>query len=68
MMDTKTKTLIETISNAGYTVMTGADSDGNSVAEATDEATGEMFVVRPDDLYAAVVELAQQVGLDLEDS
>ena len=47
--------------------MTGADSGGNSVVEATDETTGERFVVRADDLYVAVVKLARQVGLDLED-
>ncbi len=67
MIDAPTTALIETISNAGYSLMTGADSDGNSVVEATDERTGEKFVVRGDDLYTAVVELAQQVGLDLED-
>lgn len=67
MMDEKTNTLIETIGDAGYSVMTGADSHGNSVAEATDERTGEKFVVRADDLYAAVVVLAQQVGVDVTD-
>ena len=66
-MDTTTKALIETIGDAGYSVMTGADSSGNSVAEATDKTTGETFVVRADALYTAVVELAQQVGIDLED-
>ena len=65
-MDATTKALIETIDDTGYMVMTGADSHGNSVVEATDERTGEKFVVRADDLYAAVVELAQQVGIDLE--
>ena len=66
-MDAAAKAIIETITDAGYSVMTGADSDGNSIVEATDKATGERFVVRADDLYAAVVELAQQVGIDLED-
>jgi len=66
-MDTTTKALIETIGNAGYSVMTGKDGDGNTVTEATDQTTSERFVVRADDLYTAVVELAQQVGIDLED-
>ena len=64
-MDTRTKAIIEVIDNAGYSVMTGADSDGNAVAEATDKTTGERFIVRADDLYAAVIELAQQVGIEL---
>jgi hypothetical protein len=66
-MDATKKAIIETIGNAGYAVMTGADSSGNSVVEATELTTGETFIVRADDLYTAVVELAQQVGLDLED-
>jgi hypothetical protein len=40
-MDATTKPLIETIGDAGYSVMTGADSEGNSVVEASNEATGE---------------------------
>jgi len=55
-MDATTKAIIETITDAGYSVMTGADSDGNSVAEATSEQTGERFVVWADDFYAAVVD------------
>ena len=47
--------------------MAGADSPGNSVVEATDDTTRERFVVGADDLYAAIVELTQQVGIDLED-
>ena len=67
-MDATTKILIETIGNAGYSVMTGADSDGNTVVETTDKTTGGRFIVRGEDLYNAVVELAQKVGLDLEDA
>ena len=66
-MDPTTKALIETIGDAGYSVMTGTDSKGNTVVQATDQTTGERFVVRAADLYTAVVELAQQVGIDLED-
>ena len=44
--------------------MIEAASYGNSVAEATDKATGGRFIVRADDLYTAVVELARQVRID----
>ncbi len=33
----------------------------------TDLTTSERFIVRGDDLYTAFVELAQQVGIELED-
>ena len=66
-MDVPTKAILETIGDTGYTVMTGADSNGNSVVEATNESTGEKFVVRGDDLYATVVEFAQKVGVDVMD-
>ncbi len=66
-MDATTKALIKTVGDAGYSVVTGADSHGNSVVEATEERTGEKFVVRADDLYTAVVVLAQQVGVDVMD-
>ena len=66
-MDATTKAIIETIIKTGYSVMNGVDRNGNSVVEAAHETTGERFVVRADSLYAAIVELAQQVGLELED-
>ena len=53
-MDATTEAIIEALTSTGYSVMSGADSVGNSVAEATDEATGERFIVRADDLYATV--------------
>lgn len=40
-----------------------AAADGQDVIEAMNQRTGEMFVVRGDDLYTAVVELARQVGI-----
>ena len=65
-MDAPTKALIETIGDSGFTVQLGA-SMGQHVIEAVNQRTGEAFVVRGDDLYLAVVELAQQVGIELED-
>ncbi len=42
-------------------------SDGQNVVEAVNEETDETFVVRGEDLYLVVVELAQQCGIELED-
>ena len=65
-MDSVTKAILETIGGAGFTVSLGA-ADGLSVVEAIDSETGERFVVRGDNLYAATVELAEEVGIELED-
>ena len=66
LMDTVTKSVIETIGDAGYAVIVNA-ADGHPVVTAIDEKTGELFIVRGDNLYAAVVELAQQLGFGLDD-
>ena len=65
-INTVTEALIETMGAAGFTVQLGA-SEGHHVVETVNEQTGERFVVRGEDLYATVVELAGQVGIDLED-
>ena len=65
-MDAVTKALTETIGAAGFAVQLGA-SKGHHVVEAVNEQTGERFVVRGEDLYLTVVELAGQVGLELEE-
>ncbi len=54
------------IGAAGSTVQQYGQ-DGQNVVEAVNEETGETFVVRGDDLYEVVVELAQQCGIELED-
>ena len=64
-MDTLTKAILETIGVAGYAVSIGADN-GLPVVEAIDNKTGERFVVRGE-LDEAAVELAEQVGVELED-
>ena len=66
-MDTVTKALIETIGNTGYEVSIMYDDDARPVVTAIDERTGESFIVRHADLYLAACELAEQVGIDLED-
>ncbi len=66
MIDATTKALIETIGAAGFDVESGT-TDGLHVVKAVDRRTGERFVVRGDDLYTVVVELAQQCGIELED-
>ncbi len=65
-MNAVTKAIIETIGAAGYTVR-HYSQDGQNVVEAVNEETDETFVVRGDDLYLVVVELAQQCGIELED-
>ena len=65
-MDAVAKAMLETIGAAGY-VVSISGSYGQLVVEAVNEDTGERFVVRAPDLYAAAVELAQQVGIELED-
>ncbi len=52
-----TKANMETIGSAGFTVQLYGQ-DGRNVVEAVNEETDETFVVRGDDLYAVVVELA----------
>ena len=61
-----TKATIEVIGDAGFAVTLRHD-DGLHVIEATADDTGELFVVTGDDLYATAVELAEQVGIELED-
>ena len=58
------KAILETIGNAGYVITIEADR-----LTAVDNETGEQFIVRHgrDDSYDAVVELAQQVDIELED-
>ncbi len=65
-MNAVTKAVVETIGAAGFTVQLYG-KDGQSEVEAVNEETGEAFVVRGDDLYLVVVELAQQCGIELED-
>ena len=65
-MDAVTKAVIETIGDAGFVVMLSHDN-GLHVIEATAQDTGELFVVTGDDLYTTAIELAEQVGLELED-
>jgi hypothetical protein len=66
MIDAPTKALPETVGGAGFDVQFGT-ADAPHAVEAVDRETGETFVVRGDDLYRTVVELAQHVGIELED-
>lgn len=65
-MDAVAKSIIEVVGDAGFAVMIGHDN-GLHVIEATEQDTGELFVVTGDDLQATAVELAEQVGIELED-
>ena len=66
-MDATTKAIAESISDAGYGVLFGADKDGNLIVKAIQLETGETFIVSGEDLYEVVIELAEQVGIELED-
>ena len=67
LMDIVGKVLVETIGDAGYRVdIAGGGQEGHAVT-AVAYGGGERFVVRGADLYEAVVELAGQVGIELED-
>ena len=65
-MDAVTKSVIETIGDAGFVVML-SHVNGLHVIEATAQDSGELFVVTGDDLRATAIELAEQVGIELED-
>ena len=66
VMDAVAKAILETVGAAGY-VVSVSTAEGLPAVEAVSEGTGERFVVRAPDLCAAAVELAQQVGIELED-
>ena len=66
LMDSVSKAVLETIGDAGFLVTVGA-SERLPVVTAVNTNTGERFVVRGGDLYHATVELAEQVGIELED-
>ncbi len=61
-MNSVTKSLIEVIGDSGYDIQIG-----NNTIEAINKKTGERFIVRCSNLYEGSIELAQQVGIELED-
>ena len=67
-----TDAVLHTIKGAGYSLgeTTTVNRDGSRrvVINAVDARTGESFTVAAGTLYEAVVELAGQVGVELEDS
>ena len=65
-MDTVTQSLIETIGNAGYDIQIGSEK-GCHIIETVDQESGERFIIRSSDLYEGAIELAQQIGFELEE-
>lgn len=61
LMDRVAIAIIEQIGSLGYEIIVGEND-----LVATDEEIGEVFAVRASTLYAAAVELAEQVGVDLD--
>ena len=64
MMDHVSKVILELVGAAGFTVTIDAES-----VTAVSQETAERFIVRYEADYfcEAVMELAQQVGMELED-
>ncbi len=56
------RSLLEQIGRLGYRVAIARDH-----VEELNQATGERFIVRSADVYSAAVELAVQVGFELDD-
>ena len=67
VIDIVTKVLVETSSKAGYRIDVAADGHGRYLVTAVAHRGSERFVVRGPDPYTAVVELAGQVWIELED-
>ena len=65
-LDPPTKAIMATLADAGFLVSIGSDPDGRIVTSARDPA-GETWQVWAADAYAAVCELAGQVGFELDD-
>ena len=63
--DPVTKAVIEVIHGAGYRVSLRYDKV--TFTATAQDADGETWTVTADEPYRAVVELAAQVGIDLED-
>jgi len=61
-LDPPTRAVLETVRGAGYTVLIRED-----FVEAIDHADGERYVVCGRDTYTMACELAEQVGIELED-
>ena len=61
-LDATTKSALWLIEKQGYRIITTATQ-----VKAAHNETGETFIVNGDDPYANACELAQQVGIDLED-
>ena len=66
-MDAVTTALLELIGAQGFTVSFEYDDFRRPIASASAHETGETFVVRHDTLYAATCELAELVGIELDD-
>ena len=64
-LDPPTRAVLAVLADGGYVVGVGRDGDA-AVVTATDPA-GERWTVRGPDVYAALCELAGQVGFELGD-
>ena len=61
------KAILETIGGAGYRVTVCEETAGGCTVMAVGIETGQTKIVQARDLYEATVELAFQLGIELED-
>ena len=64
-MDDETKSAVDTITAAGFTVTVTETPEGTWVVQAIERETQEEASVEADDSYAAAVELAHQLSVPL---
>lgn len=62
ILDATTKSVLWLLERQGYRIVATATR-----LKATHNETGETFIVNGDDPYANACELAQKIGIDLED-
>mgnify|MGYP006908235693 CR=1 FL=1 len=60
--DPTTRAVLKVIADAGFNL-----DIGETQITATSQETGERFIVKGNDHYSLALELACQVGIDLED-
>lgn len=66
-MDSVTRAVLGSVRRMGYVVCIDAAAATRIAVSARNIRTGESFVVRGDDFYFAACELAERVGIELDD-
>ena len=64
-LDPPTRAVLAVLADAGFVV--GVGRDGDTAVVTPSDPSGESWTVRGPDVYAALCELAEQVGFELGD-